>query len=75
MEHTAPYGKTYKTKFYKLDAFLQFNEKEILDNPGKISAEMARTFAETEFEKYRIILDRRHESDFDKAIKQIEGKT
>ena len=58
----------------KLDAFLQFNEKEILDNPGKISAEMARAFAETEFEKYRLIRDKRYESDFDKIIKQIEGK-
>lgn len=58
----------------KLDAFLQFNEKEILDNPGKISAEMARAFAETEFEKYRLIRDKRYESDFDKIIKQIGGK-
>jgi len=59
----------------KLDAFLQFNEKEILDNPGKISAEMAKSFAETEFEKYRIIRDKCYESDFDNVIKQIEGKT
>jgi hypothetical protein len=58
----------------KLDAFLQFNEKEILDNPGKISAEMARAFAESEFEKYRVIRDKRYESDFDKVIKQIGGK-
>ncbi len=58
----------------KLDAFLQFNEKEILDNPGEISAEMARAFAETEFEKYRLIRDKRHESDFDNVIKQIGGK-
>ncbi len=59
----------------KLDAFLQFNEKEILDNPGKISAEMAKSFAETEFEKYRIIRDKCYESDFDNVIKQIEDKT
>jgi hypothetical protein len=59
----------------KLDAFLKFNEKDILDNPGKVSAEVAKAFAEEEFEKYRVIQDRLLESDFDKAIKRIEGKT
>ncbi|HCE43529.1 MAG TPA: cell filamentation protein Fic [Lentisphaeria bacterium] len=58
----------------KLDAFLQFNEQDILDNPGTISAEIAKTFAEGEFEKYRVIQDRLFESDFDKEIKRIEGK-
>lgn len=58
----------------KLDAFLQFNEKEILDNPGKVSAEIAKAFAENEYKKYRVIQDRFYESDFDKEIKRIEGK-
>ena len=58
----------------KLDAFLQFNEREILDNPGKISAEIAKSFAESEFEKYRIVQDRLFESDFDRVIKQLEEK-
>ena len=58
----------------KLDAFLQFNEREILDNPGKISAEIAKSFAESEFEKYRILQDRLFESDFDRIIKQLEQK-
>ncbi len=58
----------------KLDAFLKFNEKEILDNLGKVSAEIAKSFAESEYEKYRVIQDRLIESDFDKAIKRIEGK-
>ncbi|NIA20030.1 MAG: hypothetical protein GWP07_06345 [Xanthomonadaceae bacterium] len=58
----------------KLDAFLQFNEKEILDNPGKISAEIAKSFAESEFEKYRILQDRLLESDFDRIIKQLKQK-
>ncbi|MBF0407012.1 MAG: virulence RhuM family protein [Candidatus Riflebacteria bacterium] len=58
----------------KLNAFLQFNEKEILDNPGKVTQEIAKSFAESEFEKYRIIQDKLFESDFDKEIKQIEGK-
>ncbi len=58
----------------KLDSFLQFNEREILDNPGKISAEIAKSFAESEFEKHRILQDRLFESDFDRIIKQLEQK-
>ncbi len=54
----------------KLNAFLQFNEREILDNPGKVSREMAKAFAENEFEKYRIVQDRLFESDFDRHIKK-----
>lgn len=55
----------------KLNAFLQFNEREILDNPCKVSREMAKVFAESEFKKYRIIQDRLFESDFDKHIKNF----
>lgn len=55
----------------KINAFLQFNERDILDNPGLVSAEIAKAFAETEFEKYRIVQDRLYESDFDKAIKKL----
>jgi hypothetical protein len=55
----------------KLNAFLQFNEREILDNPGKVSQEIAKAFAESEFENYRIVQDRLFESDFDKAVKRI----
>jgi len=55
----------------KLDAFLQFNERDILDHPGKVSAEIARSFAENEFEKYRIAQDRLFESDFDTLVKQL----
>jgi hypothetical protein len=55
----------------KLNAFLQFNEREILDNPGKVSQEIAKVFAESEFEKYRIVQDRLFESDFDKQIKRL----
>ncbi len=53
----------------KLDAFLHFNEKEILENAGEISAEIAKNFAVLEFEKYRIVQDRLFESDFDKLIR------
>ena len=55
----------------KLNAFLQFNERDILDNPGKVSREVANAFAESEFEKYRIVQDRLFESDFDRHIKKL----
>lgn len=55
----------------KLDAFLQFNEQEILTDAGKVTAEIAKTFAENEYEKYRVIQDRLYESDFDKEIKKM----
>ena len=58
----------------KLNAFLQFNQREILDHPGKVSQAIAKVFAESEFEKYRIVQDRLFESDFDKAVKLIEEK-
>lgn len=56
----------------RLDKFLEFDEREILQNAGKISAKIAKDHAETEFEKYRIIQDRFFESDFDKEIKALE---
>lgn len=56
----------------KLDAFLQFNEWDVLDNPGKVSAEVAKTFAETEFEKYCSVQNRLFESDFDMEVKKLE---
>ncbi len=55
----------------KLNVFLQFNERDILDNPGKVSQEVAKAFAESEFEKYRIVQDRLFESDFDRHIKKL----
>jgi len=58
----------------KLDAFLQFNQRDILDNPGKVTAEIAKAFAESEFEKYRIVQDRLFESDFDRLLKQLPEK-
>jgi len=56
----------------KLNAFLQFNQKDILQNSGKVTTAIAKAFAESEFEKYRIHHDKFFESDFDKVIKQIE---
>jgi hypothetical protein len=53
----------------KLDSFLQFNEKDILTDLGKVSAEIAKTVAENEFEKYSVKQNQIFESDFDKEIK------
>ncbi|MDP2090333.1 MAG: virulence RhuM family protein, partial [Candidatus Gracilibacteria bacterium] len=50
----------------KLDTFLQFNERDILEGNGKVTSEIAKSFAESEFEKYRIIQDKLYESDFDR---------
>ena len=54
----------------KLNAFLQFNEYEILNNSGKVTAEIAKAFAESEYEKYRIVQDRLFENDFDRLLKE-----
>lgn len=56
----------------RLDAFLQFNEQEILTHSGKVTAEIAKAFAEAEFDKYRVIEDQNYESDFDKLVKQLK---
>jgi hypothetical protein len=56
----------------RIDMFLEFDEREILQDKGKISQEIAQTSAESEFEKYRIVQDRLFKSDFDKEIKSLE---
>jgi len=55
----------------RLNRFIAATDREILQDAGKISAEIAKAHAESEFEKYRIVQDRLYESDFDKAIKVI----
>ncbi len=57
----------------RLDSFLEFTERDILQHSGKVSAEIATAHAESEFEKYRIVQDRLFESDFDRMMKQIES--
>ena len=52
----------------KLDAFLQFNGEEVLRDKGKVTAAIAKAFAESEFEQYRIIQDQLYQSDFDRLI-------
>ncbi len=54
----------------RLDLFLEFDEREVLQNSGKVTAEIAKDFAESEFEKYRIVQDRLFKSDFDKLLEQ-----
>lgn len=56
----------------RLDLFLEFDEREILQNAGKVSAIIAQEHAFSEFEKFRIVQDRLYESDFDKMIKQVK---
>ena len=58
----------------KLDAFLQFNEKEVLEHKGKISHEVAVALALNEFEKYRVVQDKEYLSDFDKLLLKMENK-
>jgi hypothetical protein len=57
----------------RLDAFLQFNEYQILKDAGKVSHEVAIRLAEKEYDKFRIIQDQNFESDFDKEIKKIKS--
>ena len=58
----------------KLDAFLQFNDAEILQNKGKVTAAIAKAFAESEFEQYRVIQDQLYQSDFDRLVASTEEK-
>ena len=59
----------------RLDLFLLADDREILQDAGKVTAEIAKAKAETEFEKYRVIQDRLFVSDFDKYLLELEDKT
>jgi len=56
----------------KLDAFLRFNDYEVLENPGKVSAQVAKAMAEKEYEKFRLDQDKKYRSDFDKLLETVE---
>lgn len=58
----------------RLNRFIEATDREILQDAGKVTAEIARVHAESEFEKYRIVQDRLFESDFDRVVKEIENK-
>jgi hypothetical protein len=72
-EHQAEKGvpMTMSDWAEKLNIFLKFNNENILQDAGKVTAEIAKSFAESEFEKYRPIQDRFFESDFDRELKKI----
>ena len=57
-----------------IDRFLTMTDRELLQDNGKVSAEQAKEFAESEFEKYRIVQDRLFMSDFDKEIEGLLEK-
>jgi hypothetical protein len=58
----------------RLDAFLTFNEYEVLDNPGKVSSKVAKQLAAKEYSKFRVVQDQEFESDFDKEVKKMIRK-
>jgi hypothetical protein len=58
----------------KLDAFLQFNEYEVLTNAGKVSHEVAKELAEQQYESFRVVQDRSFESDFERASQIMLGQ-
>lgn len=57
----------------RLNGFLKRWDRYILRDASKVSAELAKAHAETEFEKYRIVQDRLFESDFDRVVKVIDA--
>jgi hypothetical protein len=72
-EHQAERGiaMTMKDWVERLDAFLQFNQEDILQDSGRVTAAIAKSFAEQEYEKYRPIQDKLFESDFDREMKKL----
>lgn len=58
----------------RLNRFIQATDRDVLQDAGKVTAEIARAHAESEFEKYRIIQDRLFQSDFDKLINDIQDE-
>lgn len=58
----------------RLDEFLKFDDREVLQDAGRIKASIAKEYAEKEFEKYRPVQDKLFESDFDKDVKAISKR-
>ena len=57
----------------RLDVFLEFNGREVLNNPSKVTHKIAESFALSEFEKYRVVQDKVFESDFDKFLLDMKN--
>lgn len=72
-EFQASRGRLMKMRDWaeKLDAFLQFNEQDILQDKGKVSHTVAVALAEKAYEMFRVEQDRRYESDFDRLVKKL----
>ena len=58
----------------RLNGFIEMFEYGLLQDAGKVTAEIAKLHAETEFEKYRIVQDRLYKSDFDLFLEELENK-
>ncbi|MDR1163333.1 MAG: virulence RhuM family protein [Candidatus Accumulibacter sp.] len=58
----------------RLNRFIEATDREVLQDAGKVSAEITRAYAETEFEKYRIVQDRLFQSDFDRVVLLLGNK-
>jgi len=59
----------------RLNRFIAATDRAVLQDAGKVTAEIAKAHAESEFEKYRIVQDRLFESDFDRLLNQIESNS
>jgi hypothetical protein len=67
-------GTQFRSWAEKLDAFLKFNEQEILNYKGKVSHDVAIALAEKQYEVFRVEQDRRFESDFDQEVKYLMAR-
>lgn len=56
----------------RLNHFIEATDRDVLQDAGKVTAEIAKAHAESEFEKYRIVQDRLFKSDFDKLLESVE---
>ncbi len=63
---------TMKDWSKRLDLFLEFDDREILKNSGKVTTQIAKDHALSEFEKYRVVQDKLFMSDFDKLIDKLK---
>lgn len=59
----------------KLDVFLKLNDEALSDRIGRVSHEIAKAFAESEFEKYRVLQDKEYQSDFDRLLENTKSLT
>ena len=57
---------------HSLNRFIEATDRGVLQDAGKVTAEIAKVHAESEFEKYRIVQDRLFESDFDRMLKELD---